>query len=79
MPVLECISVIPTPRERRRRFLSRAIWTPVLTVLVLTLLTTGLLAYSSLARPALYQSTIQKFDRLFDAISIGEMLEDGAA
>jgi uncharacterized protein involved in exopolysaccharide biosynthesis len=67
VPVLECIGVIGTPRERRRRWLSRVVWVPALTVLVGALVTTAALAYASLTQPALFDSTLRQVDRALGA------------
>jgi hypothetical protein len=60
IPVLECIGVIPTPRIRRRRWLSRLLWGPTLALLVALLLTTGTLAYVSLEYPRTHQSALTR-------------------
>jgi hypothetical protein len=67
VPVLECISIIPTPRERRRNLISRLVWTPTLAVLIFGLVVAAGLAYTSLARPTLHQRAMQKLDRLLNA------------
>lgn len=70
VPVLECVSVIPTPRERRRTALARLAWAPTLAVLVLSLVTTAAMAYASLARPSLHRAAIQKVDRVLNAVGV---------
>jgi uncharacterized protein involved in exopolysaccharide biosynthesis len=67
VPVLECISIIPTPRERRRNLISRLVWTPTLAVLLFGLAVAAGLAYTSLARPMLHQRAMHKLDRLLSA------------
>ncbi|RMF78589.1 MAG: hypothetical protein D6744_09965 [Planctomycetota bacterium] len=62
LPVLECIGVISTPRERRKQMLARAVWTPALAVLVLMLISSATLAYTSLEHPALHQRAIRVLD-----------------
>ena len=64
IPVLECVGAITTPRERRRRLLSRLAWAPTLAVLSVTLLGTASLAYTSLERPDVHRRTIAKLDGL---------------
>jgi hypothetical protein len=70
IPVLQCIGVVPTPRERRRALVSRLLWTPALTILVLLFLTAVGLAYASLERPELHARTLQQVDHLFDAVGM---------
>jgi hypothetical protein len=70
IPVLECVGVIQTPRERRRMFVSRLIWTPTLALLVLSLATTATLAYASIARPWIVTSAAQKVDRVLSSIGV---------
>jgi hypothetical protein len=60
LPVLECVGVIPTPRERRRAVLSRMAWAPALVLLVGLLLGTAGLAYVSLTRPELYRRVLDR-------------------
>jgi len=74
VPVLECISVIPTPRERRRAMLSRVVWTPALAVLVLSLVTTAALAYTSVARPDLHARAMQRVDGVLDLVGAESVL-----
>ena len=68
IPVLECVGTIATPRELRRQRISRLIWTPVVSVLVLALLTSASLAYVSLENPALHHRAIAKLDGALSAI-----------
>jgi uncharacterized protein involved in exopolysaccharide biosynthesis len=58
IPVLECIGVISTPQVRRKRWLSRLLWTPALALLVALFLTTGALAYASLECRRAHQSAL---------------------
>jgi len=62
IPVLECIGVIPTPEVRRRRMVSRLVWTPALALLLGLLLTAGTLAYASLEHPGLHRRAMDKLD-----------------
>jgi ribosomal 50S subunit-associated protein YjgA (DUF615 family) len=70
VPVLECVRVIPTPRERRRRWIARLTWTPALGILLACLLVTASLAYSSLERPALHQRAITKLDHALGKLGV---------
>lgn len=70
IPVLECVESIPTPRERRRRLVSRAIWAPALGLLLLALVTTSSLAYASLAKPGLHRRVIQRLDRALTTVGV---------
>lgn len=80
VPVLECVSVIPTPRERRRAIASRLVWTPTLVVLVFSLAATAALAYASLARPSLHRAAVQEMDRVLNAVGVVQQLgTDGGA
>lgn len=54
LPILECITVIDTPKVRRRRMIARLFWTPALSVLVCVFLISALLAYASLEHPRLH-------------------------
>ena len=67
VPVLECISTVLTPRERRRALLARAVWTPTLAVLLGLLAASAGLAYTSLVRPTLHARAMQKMDRMLGA------------
>ena len=68
VPVLECVGVIDTPREQRRRLKSRLLWTPALTVALLGLATAGTLAYVSLHDPELHRAAIDQIDRAFQSL-----------
>jgi hypothetical protein len=70
VPVLECIGVIPTHRERRRRLIRQLLWTPALAVLVFLLVTSAGLAYTSLVRPDMHRRMVQQVDQLLGATSI---------
>ncbi|HUU94149.1 MAG TPA: hypothetical protein VM487_00280, partial [Phycisphaerae bacterium] len=70
VPVLECVRVIPTPRERRRRWTARLTWTPALGILLACLFVTASLAYSSLERPALHQRAIAKLDHALSKLGV---------
>ncbi|HQL54148.1 MAG: hypothetical protein KA383_04245 [Phycisphaerae bacterium] len=73
IPVLECVGVIPTPRERRRTLIGRLVWAPTLAALVLALVTTAGLAYASLARPDLHQRTMQRVDHVLNALGVAAL------
>jgi hypothetical protein len=60
VPVLECIGVAPTPREKRRATLSLLFWVPALSALVLSLMVSAALAYASLALPGLHGRAMQR-------------------
>ena len=60
IPVLECIGVAPTPREKRRATLSLLFWAPTLSVLVLSLVVSAALAYASLALPGVHSRAMQR-------------------
>lgn len=74
IPVLECVSVIPTPVERRRALRARAVWAPTLAVLLVVLALTAGLAYTSLARPGLHRSAMQRVDHALNAIGVASVL-----
>jgi uncharacterized protein involved in exopolysaccharide biosynthesis len=76
IPVLECISVIFTPRERRRALISRLIWTPTLAVLLLSLAASAGLAYASIELPGLHQRALQRMDRALSAVGAAVVLPD---
>ncbi len=67
VPVLESIGVIPTPRERRHRMMTRLIWAPVLSVLLMLLMATAGLAYTSLAMPRVYEKAMKHVDSVLGA------------
>mgnify|MGYP000529114233 CR=1 FL=1 len=73
VPVLECIGVIATPRERRRALRSRLVWTPTLAMLLLMLALTAGMAYTSLARPTLHAQALKKVDRVLDAVGVAQV------
>jgi uncharacterized protein involved in exopolysaccharide biosynthesis len=62
IPVLEAIGVVPTPRVRRRRWMSRMVWAPALVVLLGLLLSSGALAYVSLEHPRAYRTALARMD-----------------
>lgn len=68
LPVLECVGVISTPRERRKQMLVRTLWTPALAMLLLALISTASLAYTSLEHPALHQRAIHALDNALASI-----------
>ncbi len=78
VPVLECVGVIPTPRERRRVVLSRVAWAPALVLLVGMLLSTAGLAYVSLTRPDLYHKVLDRVG-VASVLRLGEPSSEGAA
>lgn len=77
-PVLECIGVIPTPRERRRAVVSRLIWTPSLEMLLLSLAASAALAYASLEMPSLHKRTMHGVDRVLQAAGLASFLPSDA-
>jgi uncharacterized protein involved in exopolysaccharide biosynthesis len=68
LPILECIGVINTLRVRRRRLAARLLWTPMLCILVSSLLVTASLAYTSLEYPNLHRRAIAKLDNVLQAL-----------
>jgi hypothetical protein len=64
IPVLECVSEIPTPQVRRRRRVSRLIWASTATVLLALFLFSGSLTYVSLERPELYRKAVLRLQRV---------------
>jgi hypothetical protein len=70
IPVLECIGVIQTPREKRKAALARLIWTPTLGVLVLSLVTSAALAYASLQMPAVHARAMQRFETVLKTVGV---------
>lgn len=74
VPVLACIGVIPTPRERWRVARARLVWMPVLVVLLSVLAATAGLAYTNLARPDLHQRAMQQMERAFSAVGVAALL-----
>lgn len=70
VPVLECIGVIPTPAERRRRRIAQVVWSPVVAVLVLMLVSTASLAWASLENPDLHRKAIVRVNRALGAVGL---------
>jgi hypothetical protein len=62
IPVLESVGVIATPEVRRKRLISRAVWTPTLAVLLIALLLAGTLAYTSLQRPEFHEQALTRLE-----------------
>lgn len=73
VPVLECIGVIPTPRERRRARLARLVWVPTLSGLLLTLTVSAVLAYASLAAPALHHRAVERLGGALQKAGLAEL------
>ncbi|MBN2446002.1 MAG: hypothetical protein JXO22_04720 [Phycisphaerae bacterium] len=78
LPVLECVGVIDTPVERRRRLRSRLIWGPTLGLALASLAVTATLACVSIQRPDLHRRAISKIDGLFRAVGVPttQLVED---
>jgi hypothetical protein len=74
IPVLACVGVIPTPRERHRATVARLVWVPALGLLLGLLVTTAGLAYTSLLRPDLHQRAMQQLDRALNTVGIAAVL-----
>jgi uncharacterized protein involved in exopolysaccharide biosynthesis len=70
VPVLESVGVIPTPQVRRRRMISRLIWTPALGLLIGALLTVGALAYVSLEQPTLHRRAVARLDGVLHSLGM---------
>lgn len=70
LPVLECIATIPTPKVRRRVVLSRLIWVPTLSVLLVALGAAATLAYVSLTMPEAYDQLLQRFEGLTHLVGL---------
>jgi hypothetical protein len=70
VPVLECIGVIPTPVEKRRRRIAQVIWAPVVAGLVMMLATTASLAWASLERPELHRKAIVGVNRALGSVGL---------
>jgi hypothetical protein len=77
IPVLACVGVIPTPRERWCAARSRLVWIPTVALLLGLLLTTAGLAYASLARPDVHQRAMQRMDRMLNAVGLAAVLPPG--
>jgi hypothetical protein len=73
LPVLECIAVVQTPREKRRLMLKRVVWGPTLGVLLLLLGACAMLSYSSLAMPHHYDRAIQPIDTMLRSIGLQKL------
>lgn len=74
VPVLECIGVIPTPREQCRALRARLLWTPALAVLIGALLLSAGLAYTAVERPALHQRTMERVGGLLGPLGAAVVL-----
>lgn len=79
LPVLECVTVINTPKIRRRRMVARMIWTPALSVLLCAFLVSALLAYASLEHPQLHTQAMSKIDNVLNALGAPSMSVGGAS
>ncbi len=70
LPILECISVIDTPRVRQRHLVARLMWTPAMCVLLLSLALTASLAYTSLERPDLHRRAVSRLDNVLQRVGV---------
>jgi len=70
IPVLECIGTMSTPRERRRTAVRRLVWTPTLTMLVLSLVASAALAYTSLMMPAVHADAMRRVNRVLGTVGV---------
>jgi len=70
LPVIECVGVIPTPKEKRKRFVRRLIWVPTITLLVAGLMLSASFAYASLAHPRAYRHAIAALDRTLESVGV---------
>jgi hypothetical protein len=74
VPVLECIGVVRTPREKRRVAFSRIVWTPTLGMLLLCLAISAALAYTSLQMPSVHARAMQRFDGVLQSVGVTSIL-----
>ena len=77
IPVLECIGVVPTPREKRKAMVSRLVWTPALGLLLCALVVSAALAYASVRMPNLHQRTMQRFDGILQMVGMTAQMPPG--
>jgi hypothetical protein len=77
LPILECISVISTPRVRHRQLVSRLLWTPAMCVLLFSLFFTASLAYTSLEHPNLHRRVISRLDDALRSVGAPPTLVEG--
>jgi hypothetical protein len=64
VPVLECIGVIPTPKEKRKLAVSRLVWTPTVGLLVCALVASAAMAYASIEMPGVHKRAMNRVDNL---------------
>ena len=68
LPILECITVMNTPRVRHRQLVSRLLWTPAMCLLLFSLFFTASLAYTSLEHPDVHRRVISKLDNALRSV-----------
>lgn len=74
LPVLECISLIPTPREKRRAAVRRLVWTPIVSLVLSALLGSAAMAYMSLRMPHEHAQIVTRADRLLAEAGVPRFL-----
>lgn len=74
LPLLATVGVLPTPRERRRAVLRRAVWTPALIVFATVLSGSVWVAYASLRMPAEHARALAQIGQAADAAGVPNLL-----
>ncbi len=74
LPLLATVGVLPTPREKRRTAVRRALWTPTLFVLSVALSGSVWLAYASLRMPMRHAAAMERIGHVADAAGLTEVL-----
>jgi chromosome segregation ATPase len=74
LPLLATVGILPTPRERRRAVIRRAIWTPTLMALMVVLSGSVWVAYASLRMPAEHARALTRLGHAADAAGVPNLL-----